>query len=232
MKWKPPPQVQKKTWDTTQQGARSAKAVNWEGGGLGVWETGRARPATSGGAKWRRGVCSGDSGRRPPAHPGVGQEDGTGCVGGRVLTHVPDWAQGWEETDLIQRPLFTPKAISYLMFKNPTGISLVVQWSGFFAFTAKGPGSTPGQGMRNLQASWPKPKPTKPLPISCYGFLLGAAGEVGRSIYLSDDGSLDGPDLVTPGASRLLGVFQAGCFLGEWGEGILVGWRVALLFGS
>lgn len=91
------------------------------------------------------------------------------------------------ETALIQRPLFTPKAISYLMFKNPLRISLVVQWSGFFLFTAKGPGSTPGQGMRNLQASWPKPKPTKPPPISCYGFLLGAAGEVGRSIYLSDD---------------------------------------------
>lgn len=48
-----------KPWDATQQGARSAKAVNWEGGGLGAWATGRARPATSGGAEWRRGVCSG-----------------------------------------------------------------------------------------------------------------------------------------------------------------------------
>lgn len=30
-----------------------------------------------------------------------------------------------------------------------------------------------------------------------------------QSFYLSDDRSFDGPDLVTPGASRLLGVFQA-----------------------
>ena len=48
--------------------------------------------------------------------------------------------------------------------------------------------------------------------------------------YLSDDRSLDGPDLVIPDASRFLGIFQASCFLREWGEGILVGWRVALLF--
>ena len=48
--------------------------------------------------------------------------------------------------------------------------------------------------------------------------------------YLSDDGRLDGPDFVAPGAGRFLGVFQASCFLGERGEGILVGWRVALLF--
>ena len=33
------------------------------------------------------------------------------------------------------------------------GDSLVVQWLGFHAFTAKGPGSIPGQGTNILQAS-------------------------------------------------------------------------------
>lgn len=61
------------------------------------------------------------------------------------------------------------------------------------------------------------------------GYLEGQLTKA-RSLYLSDDGSLDGPDLVTPGASGFLGVFQTSCFLGEWREGILVGWRVALLF--
>lgn len=51
-----------------------------------------------------------------------------------------------------------------------------------------------------------------------------------RGVYLSDDGRLDGPDLVTPGAGRFLGTFQAGCLLRERGEGILVGGRVTLFF--
>ena len=33
------------------------------------------------------------------------------------------------------------------------GDSLVVHWLGFHAFTAKGPGSIPGQGTKILQAS-------------------------------------------------------------------------------
>jgi hypothetical protein len=48
--------------------------------------------------------------------------------------------------------------------------------------------------------------------------------------YLSDDRGLDGSDLVTPGSSRFLGTFQAGRFLRKWREGILVSWRVTLLF--
>ena len=34
--------------------------------------------------------------------------------------------------------------------------SLVGQWLGLHAFTAKGLGSTPGQGTKTLQAAWPK----------------------------------------------------------------------------
>lgn len=97
---------------------------------------------------------------RAPAHPGVGREDGAGSTGGRVLTHVLGWAQGWGRLTEPRGPFSHPKQ-SHLMFKNPLGISLVVQRSGFSAFTAKRPGFNPGQGMRKLQASWPKPKPTK-----------------------------------------------------------------------
>lgn len=39
--------------------------------------------------------------------------------------------------------------------------SLVMQWLGFCAFTAKGPGSTPGQGSKIQQAVWPKQKQNK-----------------------------------------------------------------------
>ena len=38
---------------------------------------------------------------------------------------------------------------------------LVIQWLGFCAFTAKGPGSTPGQGSKIQQAVWPKQKQNK-----------------------------------------------------------------------
>ena len=39
------------------------------------------------------------------------------------------------------------------------GNSLVVQWLGLHAFTAKGPGSIPGQGTKIRQAAWrPKTK--------------------------------------------------------------------------
>ena len=36
-----------------------------------------------------------------------------------------------------------------------------MQWLGFCAFTAKGPGSTPGQGSKIQQAVWPKQKQNK-----------------------------------------------------------------------
>ena len=38
---------------------------------------------------------------------------------------------------------------------------LVMQWLGFCAFTAKGPGSTPGQGTKIQQAAWSKQKQNK-----------------------------------------------------------------------
>lgn len=56
-------------------------------------------------------------------------------------------------------------------------------------------------------------------------------GSGGGGGYLSDDGGLDGPDLVAPGARRLLDTLQTSSFLGERGEGILVGGGIALLFG-
>lgn len=48
--------------------------------------------------------------------------------------------------------------------------------------------------------------------------------------YLSDDGRLDGPDLVAPGAGRFLRALRARRFLRQGGEGILVGRRVTLFF--
>ena len=38
--------------------------------------------------------------------------------------------------------------------KQSQGNSLAVQWLGCCAFTAEGPGSTPGQGTKTLQALW------------------------------------------------------------------------------
>lgn len=46
---------------------------------------------------------------------------------------------------------------------------------------------------------------------------------------LSDDRSLYGSDFA-PGPSRFLGSFQTWCFLREWREGFLVGWRIILFF--
>lgn len=50
---------------------------------------------------------------------------------------------------------------------------------------------------------------SKPIPSDATTSYLEDQVKKEQSFYLSDDRSFDGPDLVTPGASRLLGIFQA-----------------------
>ena len=53
--------------------------------------------------------------------------------------------------------------VTELVFKNTIlGNSLAVQWLGFRAFTAEGPGSIPGQGTKIPQATWRPQNKNKP----------------------------------------------------------------------
>lgn len=98
VKWKPPtPSTNEDTGHHTA-GDKVSEGSKL-GGGVARGVSKREDPAGHAGRRsveeghvqWGR---TGNSGRRPPAHPGVGQEDGAGSAGGRVLTYVPGWAQG------------------------------------------------------------------------------------------------------------------------------------------
>lgn len=96
MKWKPPTPSTNEAMGRQAAGGQVSKGCELGGGrARGVGD--REGPASHvGGRRVEEGRVqwgsSGDSGHGPPAHPGVGQEDGTGCAGGRVLTHVLGWA--------------------------------------------------------------------------------------------------------------------------------------------
>ena len=51
--------------------------------------------------------------------------------------------------------------VCYFIKKLSARNFLVMPWLGFCAFTAKGPGSTPGQGTKIQQAAWSKQKQNK-----------------------------------------------------------------------